>query len=143
MRLFPRFSIVEWLVLLVIGGLLSTFAYDELQARLGTRDGLRDAETDIASGTLKLKFAGLPPFCRAQMKAVFHERYSVTLEHIGGCCPSPYRTHYNAAYNEQTQKELVVRFPDFANNTVYDSVRQEAERRHAAELKARPGELGG
>ena len=143
MRLFPRFSIVEWLVLLVIGGLLSTFAYDEVQALLGTRDGLRDAETDIASGSLKLNFAGLPPFCREQMKAVFRERYRVTLEYIGGCCPSPYRTHYNAAYNERTQKELVVRFPDFAKDTVYDSVRQEAERRHAAERKSRQGKLGG
>lgn len=143
MRFLPRFSVVEWLVLLVIGGLLSTLAYDGVQGLLGTRDGLRDAETDVASGALKLKVAGLPPFCREQMKSVFHERYGVTLEYIGGCCPSPYRTNYNAAYNERTQKELVGRFPDFANGAVYDSVRQEAERRHAAERKARQGDNDG
>ena len=133
---------MEWLTLLVIGGLFSTFVYDDVQARLGSRDGLKDARTDIAAGSLKLKFAGLPPYCREQMKAVFGERYGVTLEYIGGCCPSPYRTHYNAAYNERMQKELVVRFPDFDTSTVYESVRQEAERRREAEWNARQGKPG-
>ena len=142
MRLLPRFTIVEWLVLLVIGGMLSTFAYDEVQARLGTRDGLKDAEADIAAGSFKLKFAGLPPFCRNQMKEVFRERYGITLEYIGGCCPSSYRRDYNAAYNERMQNELVTRFPDFAKDTVYEGVRQEAARRHEAERNSRQHEPG-
>jgi hypothetical protein len=131
-RLLPRFTIVEWLVLLVIGGMLSTFLLEELGGRLGSRDGVKDAETDIAAGSLKLKFAGKPPYYREQMKAIFRERYGVTLEYIGGCCPSSYRRNYNAAYNDQMQKAAVLRFPDFAIDTVYASVREEAKRRRDA-----------
>ena len=127
MRLLPRLTIAELLVLLVIGGMLSTFLLEEVGGRLGSRDGVKDAETDIAAGSIKLKFAGKPPYYREQMKAVFHERYGVTLEYIGGCCPSSYRRMYNAAYNDQMQKAAVLRFPDFAIDTVYSSVREEAE----------------
>ena len=137
MRLLPRFTIAELLVLLVIGGMLSTFLLEEVGGRLGSRDGVKDAETDIAAGSLKLKFAGKPPYCREQMKAVFRERYGVTLEYIGGCCPSSYRRNYNSAYNDQMQKAAVLRFPGFAMDTVHASVREEAERRHDTERNVR------
>ena len=137
MRLVPRFTIVEWLVLLAIGGLLSTFVYDEVQERLGARDGLNDAESEIASGELKLKFAGKPPYCREHMEAIFRERYGITLEYVGGCCPSPYRRGYNRGYDDRMLQAIRLRIPGFTVGPAYESVRADADKRQEAQLVGR------
>jgi len=137
MRLLPRFTIVEWLVVLAVCGLLSTIAYDEIQARLGACDGRNDADADIAANTLGLKFAGKPPYCRKQMVAIFQEQYGISLEYIGGCCPSSYGMAYNSAYNDRMEATIRLRDPDFDPDTVFTSVRDLAEARHKAERNAR------
>jgi hypothetical protein len=132
-----RFTLTQWLVLLAIGGLMSFFLYDIVQERIrtrtGARDGLQDAEVDVAGGQLKLMFAGKPPYCREQMKTIFRERHGVTLEFVGGCCPSAYRRAYNDGYNRRMEKAIEARTADFDLASAYDSAREEATKAYLAE----------
>ena len=136
-RLLPRFTIVEWFVVLVVCGILSTFAYDDLQARLGARDGRTDGDADVAADTLRLKHAGKPPHCRNHMTAIFQERFSVSLEYIGGCCPSSYRRAYNSAYNDRMHTAIQIRDPTFDPVASYNEVREFAMARQEADRNAR------
>ena len=137
MRLLPRFSLVEWFVILAICGWFSTFAYEELLARRGARDGHLDADADIALNSLKLKYAGKPPYFRDQMVAIYRDRYEISLEYIGDCCPSSYRNSYNRAYNERMMMVIKDRYPDFDSDETYESNIDLAEKRHRAEWDAR------
>jgi hypothetical protein len=136
MRLNMRFTFVEWGVILIVCGIVSMFAFDELQARNGARDGRIDADADILAGTLQLKYAGKPPLCRNEMIAIFQERFGVSLEYIGGCCPFPYRSAYNSAYNDQMYAAIQLRAPTFDRAASYSEVRKLAEARREEERNA-------
>ena len=137
MTFWPRFTLVEWFVVLAMCGILSMFAHDEIQARVGARDGRIDGTADVAADTLKLKHARKPPYCRNQMIAIFQERYGVALEFVGGCYPSSYRSAYNAAYNERMHLAIQLREPTFDHITSYAEVRELAEERQEEERNAR------
>ena len=137
MRFNKRFTFVEWSVILIACGVLSVFALDELQARNGARDGRIDADADILAGTLQLKYAGKPPLCRNEMIAISQERFGVSLEYVGGCCPFPYRRAYNSAYNDQMYAAIQLRDPTFEPAASYREVRELAEARREEERNAR------
>ena len=136
-RSMSRCTATHWLVLLAIGGLMSFFLYDTVQerirTRMGARDGLQDAEVDLAAGQLKLMFAGKPPSCREQMKTILRERYGVAIEYVGGCCPSEYRSAYNEAYNRRIDAALQSRAEGFNLALAYNNVREEAGKAYQGE----------
>ena len=127
---------VEWFVVLAVCILLSTFAYDELQARMGSRDGRNDAAADIASESLKLKYAGKPPYIRQQVIDIYREQYGISLEYVGGCCPSQYRMAYNSAYNNRMNAAIESRHPNFDHARVANEVRAIAEAKYDAQWNA-------
>ena len=137
MKLFSKLSIVEWLVVLVVCGLLLTITFDDVQARIGARDGRNDAVTDIAGNVLGLKYSGKPPACRRQMIAIYEERYGISLEFVGGCCPSAYDSAYNEAYNDRMYAAIRRNHPEFDPSRAYDDVRDVADSMLAAEWNAR------
>jgi hypothetical protein len=125
------------MMVLFICGLLSTLAYDELQARIGARDVRNDADTDIAGNVRKLKYSGKTPYCRMHMVAIYEERYDISLEYVGGCCPSPYRSAYNSAYNEGMYAAIRIRDPEFDPSRAYEEVRDVAGARFDVEWNDR------
>ena len=141
MRFVHRLTAVKWLVLLAVGGFLSAFACnfvnDAVRCRQGARDGLDDAESDIAEGKLKLLIAGKPPCSREHVQLIFRERCNLMLEYVGGCSPSAYRRAYNSAYNERMGQAVQAQIPGFSIGSAYESVRQEADKRYEAESNRR------
>jgi hypothetical protein len=137
MKLLPRLTIVEWLAIFAMMGFFSTFAYDERQARLGARDGRKEADVDITAGALKLKCAGKPPYCRDHIVAIYQERYGISFEYVGGCCPSSYRSAYNRAYNDRMHMAIRRIESDFDPVAAYHGVYKLATARREAEWNSR------
>ena len=84
----------------------------------GARDGLADAQTDLAEGHLKLHIGGKwTPTSRAAAK-IADEDYGIELINMG-CIPTDYKTEYSRAYDEVVQRELDRRSMNVSIETIW------------------------
>jgi hypothetical protein len=126
MRLRP--TSLELLILLSVVGVSTALGIEEVGTRRGLRDGVNDAEADIASGRLRWMCGGKPRHWRSTENRLLKERYGVESRSLYGCCPTSYQSSYARAYNDRMQRHLVEAHPEFSIADLDADARREWER---------------
>ncbi|MBI3864075.1 MAG: hypothetical protein HY290_19505 [Planctomycetia bacterium] len=130
MRLRP--TATECLALAIAAAVsIGSIAYEEYAALRAERDASSDAQADLATGVLRLKFGGKAQPWRSTEIRLFREREGIEIQFVYGCCPTTYQSRYARTYNDRVVRDIQMRKPSFSVNQIYGDARREWELSYA------------
>ena len=118
-RFIGNLKVVEWLVVATVTFILGTFAIDEFRVHFAKRQGIADAQRDIAAGEISFRIGCKPRAWFDETAAIFRDRFDANLVRSHGCCPTCADWSYDCAYNDEIQTAVAQRIVGFSFGDAY------------------------